>query len=416
MKIPFFLIPLISTVHAQGPLVPSGPPGPTQKSLQEIWDRIGGLETLVVDQQQQISLLQQQNTLLLQAGNVELVWRYETASTDSPVGPLSLAFSPSGVPAIAYCDGASGHLKYCSRSTGGWIVTTVDTLAGSLAYPSLAFAPSGKPVIAFHRDGDAGSGNGLAVATYDGSVWQIANVDEGDTGYRPCLAFSPDGLPHIAYDDTEDNGIGYAVDAGAGSWTASTIPAPGGRAPSLAFGPEGQPAIAFQIGSYSLSLQLARYSAGIWNTEVIVERDPEGEVTDEFGAVCLGFGPAGLPVITYDYYDAGGYLFYSTMDQNGVWHPTSISTGSDWGFVSSFSFGPTGEPMIGFTVDNDDGYESNIAFAALHGGLWTSEYLGITLSDKIDSSRAVLSLAPGGQPAIAFSNGSVRFAEKGPYR
>ena len=49
-----FLIAATERGRAQGDLIPPGPPAPTMKSLQEIWDKVGGLET-------QVSGLQTQN-------------------------------------------------------------------------------------------------------------------------------------------------------------------------------------------------------------------------------------------------------------------------------------------------------------------------------------------------------------------
>ena len=38
------LLLAVVALHAEGPLTPPGPPGPTMKSLQELWDKIGELE------------------------------------------------------------------------------------------------------------------------------------------------------------------------------------------------------------------------------------------------------------------------------------------------------------------------------------------------------------------------------------
>ena len=264
----FFCL-LATAVQAQGPLAPPGPPGPTQKSLQEIWDRMHNLETLVVAQQEQIMLLQQQNNLLLATANVALPWSYETVNSDQPLGGISLAFSPAGQAAIAYCEESSGLIKFARRLPGGWVASTVDSSGGPLAQPSLAFSPVGQPMIAFHR---SGANSGLSVARFNGSAWVIDTVDAGDTGYNPCLVFSPAGVPSIAYDDAEDGGIGYAQAAGEGTWTAEAIPASDAEGPSLAFDAEGNPAIAYQADI--VSLHLVRKTAGGWVTSTIAE-DPE---------------------------------------------------------------------------------------------------------------------------------------------
>lgn len=405
------LIAASAPVYAQGPLIPPGPPGPTQKSLQEIWDRISTLESIVVGQQQQIAQLQQHNSILLAAGNVSLPWTYETVYIDLPLGKMSLAFAPSGQPSIAYCDEDTSFIKYALRSTAGWTVTTVDLHGGSDAHPSLAFSPAGLPMIAYHRSGDD---TGLSVARFNGSSWTIDNVDGGDTGYHPILVFSPSGFPAIAYDDTEDNGIGYAhAAAGEGSWDSSTIPSPDATRPSLAFDTSGQPAIAYQTGV--TVLHLSRMVESSWVTSTIAE-DPDGFL--EYTDICLAFSPTGQPAVSYDSYFSEGRLNYAVLDDQDDWQTSMVTQGSDWGFNSTLRFSPSGQPTISHTPDVDtDGYDSNIAVATLKAAVWEKEYLGVNNADRYDSGQLKLTFTRGGQPAVVFSNGSsIRYAVKGAFQ
>ncbi len=55
---------LATAAFGQGTLIPPGAPEPTQKSLQEIWDKVGGLETQVTTVQTQITALKNQNSTL----------------------------------------------------------------------------------------------------------------------------------------------------------------------------------------------------------------------------------------------------------------------------------------------------------------------------------------------------------------
>lgn len=408
------LIAASAPAYAQGPLTPPGPPGPTQKSLQEIWDRMGTLESIVVGQQQQIAQLQQQNSILLAASNVSLPWTYESVYIDLPLGNMSLAFAPSGQPAIAYCDEDTGFIKYALKSPSGWTVTTVDLYGGSNAHPSLAFSPAGLPMIAYHRSGDD---TGLSAARFNGSSWTIDNVDGGDTGYHPVLVFSPTGFAAIAYDDIEDGGIGYAhAAAGEGSWDSSTLPAPGANQPSLAFDPNREPSIAYQIGVSSL--HLSRLVDGSWVTTTIDEQDPESEGTKELTGISLAFSPSGQPAVTYDFYDGDGDLKYAIIDDEGDWQTADVTYGSDWGFHSTLRFSPSGLPTVAHTVNADlDGYDSNIAIATLKAGVWEKEYLGVTNADKYDSGQLKFSFTLGGQPAVIFATDNIlRYAVKGAFQ
>ncbi|MFN0125064.1 MAG: hypothetical protein ACKV19_00060 [Verrucomicrobiales bacterium] len=105
-----------SLLPAQGPLTPPGAPAPTQKSLQEIWDKIGALEA-------QNAALQTQNenltNLLLSIGEATgaIPWQLTTVDSTGSVGQTaSLVFTPGGQPAISYFDVTNGDLKYAVRA------------------------------------------------------------------------------------------------------------------------------------------------------------------------------------------------------------------------------------------------------------------------------------------------------------
>lgn len=67
MKAPILLaltLLLATAAFGQGLLTPPASPEPTKKSLQEIWDKVGGLETQVTTVQAQITALKNQNSTL----------------------------------------------------------------------------------------------------------------------------------------------------------------------------------------------------------------------------------------------------------------------------------------------------------------------------------------------------------------
>ena len=100
---------------AQGPLTPPGAPAPTQKSLQEIWDKIAAQEAQITSLQAQNSSLQAQ--LSISPARLALPWNLTTVDSDGNlVGQYtSLAFGPDGQPAISYYDDTNTDLKFARK-------------------------------------------------------------------------------------------------------------------------------------------------------------------------------------------------------------------------------------------------------------------------------------------------------------
>ena len=111
---------------AQGPLTPPGAPAPTQKSLQEIWDKAGILQTQLTTAQAEITTLKsditslkednQLLTSLLSTAGLSLPRNIKTVDSAGFVGYYtSLAFGPDGQPAISYYDNTNSDLKFARK-------------------------------------------------------------------------------------------------------------------------------------------------------------------------------------------------------------------------------------------------------------------------------------------------------------
>lgn len=394
-------------LFAQGPLAPPGPPGPTQKSLQEIWDKIGDLQGTVSAQQQQIALLQQQNSVLLENAGVMLSWKITTVTANAEVGPRALAFSPAGFPAIACYDPVTDDLKYASFNGSSWQVTPVDQAGDVGKSASLAFSPSGNPSIAYY---DATNAD-LKYATLSGGTWTAVTADgTGNVGSSCSLAFNSSGQAAIAYHDDTDGDLKYAVFNGV-TWQiqqVTTVTADESR-PSLAFSNSGKAGIAFQDGDQS-SIKLALLETSGWFVQMVESRPVDGD--QEYANPSLAFGPAGNAAIAYDHYDSTGILRVAIDD--GGWTLDDAAQAGDWGFRPSIAFSPLGRPSVSYAYD-PFGDPGPLGFAQKIGDDWAPSDVGP--ADNVAESSS-LAFGPGGQAAIAYralDSGALKFAVRGPF-
>jgi hypothetical protein len=105
----------------------------------------------------------------------------------------SLAFDPSGNPAIAYRLNNS-DVRYARWTGSVWIFKTVDTASNAGEYLSLVFDSSGHPTLSYKN-----AANDLQYAHWDGAAWRIETVSPGNVSQCTSLAFDSSGRPVIGY-------------------------------------------------------------------------------------------------------------------------------------------------------------------------------------------------------------------------
>ena len=401
---------LLNSAFGQGALTPPGAPAPTMKTLQEIWDKLGALETQNSQLQTLTAKLEKELTFL-SAATVNFPWNVSTIEIAGNVGQYtSLAFDPAGQPAIAHYDAGNGFLKITRYDGATWTPTTVDNVGNVGQYASLAFGPDGQPAIAYY---DA-SLVSLKLARFDGSAWTVATVDNAaSVGQFASLVFGPDGQPAISYYDATSLDLRFARFNGA-TWTVTTVDSTGnvGQFTSMKFGPDGQPAISY-YESVSRTLKVARFNGGIWSAATVTG------VTANVGQhTSLAFGPDGQPAISY--LDANTTAFIKIARFNGsAWVSTTVNgvTAGSFGLLfTSLAFGPDGQPAVAYASATGIGSNVQLVSARFNGSTWTA-----TLVDGVGSVGRFGSQAfgPDGQPAISYydvTNGDLKFARKGAFK
>lgn len=402
---------------AQGPLdPPAGPPVASMKTLQEIWDRVGLLETQLATAQADLTrtradltLVKADNQLLTglfsaSASSLSLPWNIVTVDSANSVGTfLSMAFSPAGQPAIAYYKISGADLKFASYNGSTWEIEEADSFGA--AETSLAFDPSGQPAISAWNIVAGASGELLFVTRASG-IWETLTVDSGGVGKASSLAFGHDGRPAIAYSDILNKNLKFARYNGS-SWAITTVDNSandvGSDKNSLAFGPDGQPAIAYWDRD-SLDLKFARYNGSTWALSTV---DSAGSVGSD---ATLKFGPDGQPAIAYR--DITNNDLKLARYNGTTWTLSTPESAGSVGSSASLAFGPDGQPAIA----HYDGTNGDLRFTRYNGSTWTSTAVDTA---GIVGSICALSFGPDGQPAISYydsTNEDLKFARKGVFK
>ncbi|MFV1951902.1 MAG: hypothetical protein ACC630_08130, partial [Nitrospinota bacterium] len=140
-------------------------------------------------------------------------WIKEWVEKDCVVGDISAALSTDGYLAVAYyvkqyTDGRDDVdcLMYAKEESSSWVVRMVDDTTRNGKYCSLAFDPSGSPAIAYYEI-ESYSGRGLEdlkLARFNGKSWDREVVaSTGNIGLYNTLWFDNDNPVIISYSNTD---------------------------------------------------------------------------------------------------------------------------------------------------------------------------------------------------------------------
>jgi parallel beta-helix repeat protein len=248
---------------------------------------------------------------------------------------LSLAMDPTGRPGIAYLDSASADLKYAHFDGTTWDVQTVDARRSTGYYPSLRYTASGRPVISYYFK----TGGDVRIAVGETSGWTIGTIDAlGDVGRYSTLAVNPlTGRWSVAYEDTTRGWFRYAEQTRTG-WASSVVDATtrsGGGYISLAFDPRTRlPAMSYYDAA-TADLKFAGFDGSRWSTQVVASRGAVGLYSN------LRIDP-GTGVAEILYYSrrangaflaragAEGWLLSQAVSDGGRWLSTAVSADGTW--------------------------------------------------------------------------------------
>lgn len=389
-----------ATLVAQGPLDPPEAPAPGMKSLQEIWDKIGGLETQATQLATQNAQLQKQLALLA-ATTVNFAWNFSTVVSGANRRNITLAFGQDGQPAVAYQNVTSADLAISRFDGTQWTQTVIDSAGSVGEHACLAFDPAGLPAVSYYAAGPVFQ---LRIARFDGSTWNVADVGSAQVGLPTSLAFAADGQPSIAYFDSSTYDVKIARFDGS-AWTTTlvdgsgTVLGTGGV--SMAFAPDSQPSISYN--DENSKLKIARFNGTSW-VKTIVDNSTNAGFSSS-----LAFGPDGQPSIAY--FSLSTLNVHFARFNGASWAVSTVDGSASNGGYTSLAFGPDGQPSLSYYSNAG----ADLRFARFNNSGWTIT----TVESAGDVGQySSLKYAPDGQPSIAYmdyTNYFVRLARKGAF-
>lgn len=273
---------------------------------------------------------------------------------------ISLTFSPvDGKPYVAFSDFMDYTKKASVMKFDGtdWINVGTPSFSESVAeYLSLAFSPSGEPYVAFC---DAHVVK-ASVMKFDGTNWvYVGNegVSEGMAQYT-SLAFSPSGIPYVSFTEYLNNWKATVMKFNGANWeNVGSAGFSAGRADylNLAFSPSGNPYVAYSDGGNSDKTSVMKFDGNNWVNV--------GNVGFSVGWAfwqSLAFSPFdGQPYVTFG--DAGNSSKASLMKFDGTDWVYVGGTGFSEGMTTgtNLAFSPSGVPYVVYS-DNENSMKATV--------------------------------------------------------
>ena len=329
-------------------------------------------------------------------------WTKTTADYTDQSGPENaIVVDSNGHVHVVYINGGNYKIMHAEFDGSGWNTGEVDTCAGNYCWDAhmvidendelhVAYSAQGEKLVYQHYDGQNWNGgvvsfsarfapvgiavdsnnlphisysqtgqwcgNGLRLASFDGSGWTTQSVDAGSNkGCDSSIVIDGNDHVYIAYQDRDNSKLKFATNK-SGSWLSYSPDASSfgnnmypGYATSLAMDEQGQ----FHIAHYDSDNEDLRYSTGVPNgqwTNTIV--DASGNTGKNPSIAVDAAGDLHIVYASWSGFD----MKYATLkpSSSSSWQKSSIQTQDMVGDSNAIYIDDHGMIHVAYSDDSND--------------------------------------------------------------
>jgi len=238
-------------------------------------------------------------------------WTDEVVSSNANVGPIGIAVDSNNNPHISYA--AEGQhcgdgLLIASYNGSSWAYDGIDVGDNRGCNSAILIDEDDNIYIAYQNRDESK----LKIATDKSGQWDIYDVDAGESvsdlwpGHMASMVMDQQGQFHIAHFDDKEDDLRYSTGAPNSEWTTTIVDSTGhtGRNPSIALDFSGNIHIAYNswVG-WDLKYAIYDTATSAWDTSTISTTGDVGQgnsiLIDESGIMHVLFSDETADVLKY---------------------------------------------------------------------------------------------------------------------